>query len=354
MTVKEQRVYGSSYDLSYVRCILLGFERNRSVRILSNQITPRRHYTNSNYTNINTYSLTNLPLFITGFTDAEGSFMIMLRKSPRASTGWKIELNFTINLYKKDVKLLKYIQEYFGGVGRISKERNGCCDFTVNSLDQIVTVIIPHFDKHSLITQKLADYLLFRKAAMIMKKGEHLTLEGLKNIINFRASMNRGLTPALKESFTDHVPATRPLIDIHRLLPINPYWMAGFTSGDGSFSVRFRTNDNVAGGRVELVFVITQHFRDLSLINYLPDYFGCGQSYSYKEYAEFKCQNFKNIYEKILPFFIKYPILGVKSKDFEDWAKIADIIHSKAHLTKEGFEQIRVIKSGMNTGRENV
>lgn len=84
-TVKEQRVYGSLYDLSYLRCILLGFERNRSVKILSNQITPRRHYTNNN--NINRYSLTNLPLFITGFTDAEGSFMIILRKSPRASTG---------------------------------------------------------------------------------------------------------------------------------------------------------------------------------------------------------------------------------------------------------------------------
>ena len=354
-TVKEQRVYGSSYDLSYLRCILLGFERNRSVKVLSNQITPRRHYTNSNNIHHDTYSLINLPLFITGFTDAEGSFMIILRKSPRASTGWKIELNFTINLHKKDVKLLKYIQEYFGGVGRISKERNGCCNFTVSSLDQIVTVIIPHFDKHSLITQKLADYLLFRKAVMMMKKGEHLTSEGLKSIINIRASMNRGLTPALKESFPDHVPASRPLVDIHKLLPIHPYWIAGFASGDGSFLVRFRINDAyIAGARVELVFILTQHFRDLSLINYLPDYFGCGQSYSYKEYAEFKCHSFKDIYEKILPFFIKYPILGVKSKDFEDWAKIADIIHSKAHLTKEGLEQIKLIKAGMNRGRENI
>lgn len=28
-TVKEQRVYASWYDLSYLRCTLLGFERNR-------------------------------------------------------------------------------------------------------------------------------------------------------------------------------------------------------------------------------------------------------------------------------------------------------------------------------------
>jgi hypothetical protein len=31
-TVKEQRVYGSWYDLSYLRCTLSGFERNRSVK----------------------------------------------------------------------------------------------------------------------------------------------------------------------------------------------------------------------------------------------------------------------------------------------------------------------------------
>ena len=124
--------------------------------------------------------------------------MIIARKSSRSSAGWKIELNFTINLHKKDVKLLKDIQKFFGDIGRISKERNGCCDFTVSSLDQIVKVIIPHFDKYSLITQKLADYILFKKTAIMMKKGEHLTSEGLKAIINIRASSNRGLTPALK------------------------------------------------------------------------------------------------------------------------------------------------------------
>jgi hypothetical protein len=44
----------------------------------------------------------------------------------------------------------------------------------------------------------------------------------------------------------------------------------------------------------------------------------------------------------------------VKSKDFEDWVKVAEIISSKAHLTKEGLEQIRAIKNGMNRNRENV
>ena len=38
-------------------------------------------------------------------------------------------------------------------------------------------------------------------------------------------------------------------------------------------------------------------------------------------------------------------------EDFEDWAKVAELIKSKAHLTEGGVEKIREIKSGMNTLR---
>lgn len=150
-----------------------------------------------------------------------------------------------------------------------------------------------------------------------MNKGEHLTSQGLKAIINIRASMYRGFTPSLKEAFPNYLPETRPLIDVHTLLPIHPYWVAGFASGDGSFIAKVTEDKNYkAGGRITLVFVITQHIRDQPLIKCLGDFFGCGQTYSYKEYAEFKCKNLKDIFENILPFFLKYPILGVKSKDF--------------------------------------
>jgi len=50
----------------------------------------------------------------------------------------------------------------------------------------------------------------------------------------------------------------------------------------------------------------------------MVDFFGCGQTFNYKDYIEFRCQSFKKNYENILPFFYKYPILGVKAQDFED------------------------------------
>jgi hypothetical protein len=107
----------------------------------------------------------------------------------------------------------------------------------------------------------------------------------------------------------------------------------------------------VAGGSVSLIFVLTQHIRDELLMKSFVDYFGSGKYYSYKDYAEFKCQNFLDNYENIFPFFCKYPILGEKSKDFQDWCKVAEMIKTKAHLTKEGFKKISKIKAEMNRGR---
>ena len=53
----------------------------------------------------------------------------------------------------------------------------------------------------------------------------------------------------------------------------------------------------------------------------------------------------------IIPFFNKFPIIGVKALDFEDWCKVAKLMENKAHLTSEGLEEIKQIKAGTNRGR---
>lgn len=76
-------------------------------------------------------------------------------------------------IYIKETWLLvtERSSNLFAGVGRIIKERNGCIDFTISSLNQIITQVIPHFDKYPMITQKRADYLLFKQTVMIMQRG---------------------------------------------------------------------------------------------------------------------------------------------------------------------------------------
>ena len=59
----------------------------------------------------------------------------------------------------------------------------------------------------------------------------------------------------------------------------------------------------------------------------------------------------------IIPFFNKYPIVGIKSLDFLDFKKVSsaprEIILKKEHLTNEGLISIKNIKKGMNNSRLN-
>lgn len=107
------------------------------------------------------------------------------------------------------------------------------------------------------------------------------------------------------------------------------------------------------GFTVELVFQITQHTRDELLLASFKNYFACG---IYRERigglaGDFYVGKLSDLHKKIIPFFSKYLIIGVKAKDFEDLTKVAWLMQSKAHLTPEGLEQIRIIKAGMNRAR---
>lgn len=62
--------------------------------------------------------------------------------------------------------------------------------------------------------------------------------------------------------------------------------------------------------------------------------------------------NFSDLSNKIIPFFDKYPLFGVKFLNYQDWCKIAELISQGAHLTAEGLEKIKLIKLGMNTVRK--
>jgi hypothetical protein len=54
----------------------------------------------------------------------------------------------------------------------------------------------------------------------------------------------------------------------------------------------------------------------------------------------------------VIPFFTEYPILGIKSLDFEDFKKVAELVKNKEHLKIDGFNKIMKIIDRMNLDRE--
>jgi len=100
-------------------------------------------------------------------------------------------------------------------------------------------------------------------------------------------------------------------------------------------------------------FSLTQHSRDEALVKSLVNYLGCGRYYlvSGRNEGYFIVSSFSDISEKIIPFFEKYPLVGAKLQDYLDFVKVAELMRSKAHLTKDGLEEIKQIKSGINRER---
>lgn len=184
-----------------------------------------------------------------------------------------------------------------------------------------------------------------------MGEKKHLTSEGLAKIVALKASMNMGLSEELKAAFPDILPVSRPSVLNSEIK--DPHWLAGFTSGEGCFLVNIINSSSCRlGFQVKLVFQLTQHTRDIalmeSLINYLDVY---GNTIFYREAVDFRVTKFSDLTDKVIPFFQNYPIQGVKHLDYLDWCKVAELMKNKAHLTWEGLSKIRKIKAGMNKGR---
>lgn len=282
--------------LVYLRCTLRGFERNSNIKTLSKQfniknssgllvnllIDRKAQIIHPNFNKKRTYSSTVLqdkpfnrsnsihPWFITGFTDAEGCFTVsIVKQSTTFRTGWEVRLNFQIKLHKRDLALLENIQASLGGIGFINLGKD--CVFRVRKFNQVLSVI-DFFDQYPLITQKKADYILFKQVALIMKQKQHLTQEGLLNIVKLRASLNLGLTDVLKSAFPDICATTRPQVTDQKIP--HSQWVAGFTSGEGHFQVAFAKNRYS-----HLTFKINQHDRDEHLMKSLIEYWGCGNYY---------------------------------------------------------------------------
>jgi intein/homing endonuclease len=57
--------------------------------------------------------------YYTGFFDAEGCFRVKIVRNKKYSTGWHIHPNFSIVAHKRDLYLLKQINEFLGGLGKI-------------------------------------------------------------------------------------------------------------------------------------------------------------------------------------------------------------------------------------------
>ena len=224
--------------------------------------------------NVNELELS--PYWVTGFADAESSFSLKVSKKSTIASGWNVVPEFKIELHSRDLLLLRKIHSFFG-IGTVyEREDRNMVYYSVQSARAITNIIIPHFDKYPLITQKKADYLLFKQAVDLLNLKARSNIEGILKIISIKASMNLGLSESLKVNFPNVIPVPRPVFCFSGIP--HPNWLSGFVDGEGYFYVKSIQNKNYSTGfSVGLVFSISQHVRDEILLTKFIDYLGCGK-----------------------------------------------------------------------------
>ena len=124
---------------------------------------------------------------------------------------------------------------------------------------------------------------------------------------------------------------------------LNPYYVTGLVEGEGSFYVGILPRKlGKVDFEVRPSFSLSQHKRNRSLLFKLKEYFGCGSiRFSKKDQTyKFEVRSLKDLKEKILPHFEKFPLEGEKAKDFKVLKEIVEMMERKEHLERKGLLKI--------------
>ena len=130
-------------------------------------------------------------------------------------------------------------------------------------------------------------------------------------------------------------------------------WIVGFVDGEGCFSVSvFKNRTSKSGFQVMPEFVVTQGEKSLSVLEEIRNFFACGSIFINRRYDNHKeniyrfcVRAFKDLDEKIIPFFKQNQLKTQKIKDFELFCKVIEMMKNRQHLTTEGLESIRQLKN---------
>ena len=126
-------------------------------------------------------------------------------------------------------------------------------------------------------------------------------------------------------------------------------------SAEGCFFIDiFKSKTHNIGYQVKLKFQITQNSRDYALMNKIQNFLNCGslRIIESRSALDIVVNKYSDIESIIIPLLKNFPLQGNKKLDYEDFCKVALAIKNKEHLTIEGLDFIKKIKSGMNSSRK--
>ena len=129
--------------------------------------------------------------YLAGFTDGEGSFNVTFRKREDYKVPWKISLCF--NVSQKDPVILSQFKKHLQCGSLRERKHDKVWYYEVNNFDAIRNNVIPFFNRFGFLSsKKKRDFSKFKQIARLIENKDHLTVEGIKEILEIRKKMNDG------------------------------------------------------------------------------------------------------------------------------------------------------------------
>jgi hypothetical protein len=139
-------------------------------------------------------------------------------------------------------------------------------------------------------------------------------------------------------------------------------WVIGFVDGEGCFSIGFVRQPSrgsrvgyKTGIQVTPRFVVTQAASSAHVLEELQRFFGCGRLFvnrrhdNHKEHlSQYIVAGRRDLVERIIPFFHRYPLKTAKREDFEKFATCVELMEQGRHVTHDGLLEIVRIAETMN------
>jgi LAGLIDADG endonuclease len=111
---------------------------------------------------------------------------------------------------------------------------------------------------------KTSRFFIIKKNSRISKTKTSFKGRRSNKILEFKASLNKGLSPELEKAFPDVIPVARPIVQLPFNLDTNLF--IGFIVGEGSFGVNITKGTTKIGYLVQIKFNLTQQIRDAGLL----------------------------------------------------------------------------------------
>lgn len=135
--------------------------------------------------------------WVVGFVDGEGCFTISFFRHPksRLRLKWQVFPEFVITQGSKSKSALLRAQKIFGCGSlylnkRYDNHHEHLMKYVVRNREDLLSKIIPFFEKYPLQTAKKRDFRIFARIVRMMSRGEHLREKGLEKIRTMTNEMN--------------------------------------------------------------------------------------------------------------------------------------------------------------------